>query len=176
MTPGESRHQGHGPAGFLHTLNRMWMALGVGVDLIHALAMAAWFVGFPLLFVLRWPGVRLAYATYAVVFIVASQASRLLLGECFLTTATRWCWSHDAAHAVSSEWFTVRLARGVFGMAPSHRAVARVSEALVLATAAGVIVSVVRSRRAGVASACGLDLACADARLQTVKKGGIADG
>lgn len=125
----------------------MWTGLGVGVDLIHALAMAAWVVGFPLLFVRRWPRARLAYAAYAVLFIVVSQASMILLDECFLTTVTRWCWSHDPTSVVSNDWFTVRLARAVFGMAPSRRVISWVSEALVLATAAAVIVSVFRSRR-----------------------------
>lgn len=128
----------------------MWTALGVGVDLIHALAMVAWLVGFPLLFVRRWPRARLAYAAYAVLFIVASQASMIVLDECFLTTLTRWCWSHDPANVVSNDWFTVRVARAVFGMAPSRHVVASVSEALVLATAGAVIVSVFRSRRLAV--------------------------
>lgn len=125
----------------------MWITLGVAVDFVHALAMAVWFLGLPLLFVRRWPRVRLGYAVYAVTFIVASQVSMLLLDECFLTTITRWCWAHDSTHVVSSEWFTVRLARAVFGMAPSQRLISRISEALVLVTAAGVIFSVVRARR-----------------------------
>ena len=127
----------------------MWIALGVGVDLIHALAMVAWFAGFPLLFVKKWPRARLTYATYAVSFVVLSQASMIFMGECFLTTVTRWCWRHDPALVVSNDWFTVRLARVVFGMAPSRHFVSRISEVLVLATAAGVVVSVFRSRRHG---------------------------
>jgi hypothetical protein len=109
--------------------------------------MASWFAGFPLLFVSRWPRARLAYAIYAVGFIVVSQASMLFLRECVLTELTRWCWAHDPAHVTSDEWFTERLARSVFGMAPSRHVISRISEALVLATAAGVIVSVARSHR-----------------------------
>ena len=124
----------------------MWIALGVGVDLIHALAMAAWVGGLPLLFVRRWPRVRLAYATYAVVFIVVSQVSMLFIDECFLTAVTRWCWRHDPAQVISNDWFTVRLARAVFGLAPTQHVISWLSEVLVLATAAGVIVSVFRSR------------------------------
>ena len=135
------------PGHFIARRKPMWTALGVGVDLIHALAMVAWLVGLPLLFVRRWPRARLAYAAYAVLFIVASQASMIVLDECFLTTLTRWCWSHDPANVVSNDWFTVRLARAVFGMAPSRHVVSRISEALVLATAAGVIVSVLRAHR-----------------------------
>ena len=125
----------------------MWSALGVAVDLVHALAMASWLLGLPLLFVRRWPRARLWYALYAAAFIVLSQASMLLMGECFLTSLTRWCWAHGPMHAASNDWFTVRLARAVFGMAPSRRIISWLSEALVLATAAGVSVSVVRARR-----------------------------
>lgn len=127
----------------------MWTALGVGVDLIHAAAMVVWLAGLPLLFVHRWKRVRLVYASYAALFIVLSQGSMLVLDECFLTTLTRWCWSHDPGHAVSNDWFTLRLARVVFGMAPSRRIISRLSEALILVTAAGVIVSVLRARRRG---------------------------
>ena len=121
--------------------------LGAGVDFIHALAMAAWLIGLPLLFLRRWPRARVAYATYAVVFIVLSQASMFVLNECFLTTIARWVWEHEPARPVSHEWFTVRLARFVFGMAPSHRSISRATEALVLVTALGALVSVLRSRR-----------------------------
>ncbi len=124
----------------------MWIALGVGVDLFHALAMVAWVAAFPLLFLKRWPRARLVYATYAVTFILLSQGSRLILGECFLTTISHFCIEHDPTRVVSGEWFTVRVARAVFGMAPSHRGIARLSEALVLATAIGVIVSIARMR------------------------------
>ncbi len=125
----------------------MWSALGAGVDLMHACAMAVWFLGFPLLFVTRWPHARLVYAVYAVTFIVASQSSMVLLNECFLTTIARWCWAHDPTQAVSNDWFTVRIARAVFGMSPSRHVISRLSEALVLVTAAGVIISIVRARR-----------------------------
>jgi hypothetical protein len=125
----------------------MWTALGAGVDFIHAIAMAAWVVGFPLLFVQRWPHARLAYATYAVLFVVLSQTSMFLLHECFLTKVASWCWGHDPSHFASNDWFTERLARAIFGMAPSRHLIARLSEALVLATVAGVILSVVHVRR-----------------------------
>jgi putative copper export protein len=119
----------------------MWTALGVGIDLVHALAMAVWLGGLPLLFVKRWPRARIVYATYAVTFIVVSQASMIFLDECILTVATRWCWGHDPSHVISNDWFTERLARAVFGMAPSRHVISRLSEVLVLATAAGIIAS-----------------------------------
>jgi hypothetical protein len=95
----------------------------------------------------RWPRARFAYASYAVVFIVLSQTSMLLFGECFLTELTHWCLGHDPGRVTSDDWFTERLARYVFGMAPSRHGISRLSEALVLATAAGVLVSVLRAHR-----------------------------
>ena len=124
----------------------MWTVLGVGVDVLHALAMAAWLLGFPLFFMGRWPRARVAYAAYAVGFVVASQLSMAVLGECFLTAITRWCWSHVPEETVSNAWFTERMAHVIFGLAPSRHVIARLSEAVVLATAAGVVVSIVRSR------------------------------
>lgn len=134
-------------AALLHSVRRMWAVLGSAVDLIHALAMTLWLVGLPLLFMRRWPRARVAYAGYALGFIVLSQTSMVVLNECFLTTLARWCWDQGPAHRVSHEWFTVRISRFVFGMAPSHRVISRATEALVFVTAAGALVSVLRSRR-----------------------------
>jgi hypothetical protein len=125
----------------------MWAVLGACVDFMHALAMTVWLVGLPLLFVRRWPRTRMTYASYAVAFIVLSQASMFWLNECFLTTLARWVWEHEPARPVSHEWFTVRISRFVFGMAPSHRSISRATEALVMITALGALVSVLRARR-----------------------------
>ncbi len=124
----------------------MWAVLASAIDLVHALAMVAWVVGLPLLFVRRWPRLRLGFAVYAIVFVVISQVSMLFLGECFLTTLARWAWERAPAGVASREWFTVRLAYVVFGMAPSHRTVSRASEALIVVTAAGVVYSLVHAR------------------------------
>jgi len=99
----------------------------------------------PLLFVKRWPRARVAYAIYAVVFVILSQASMVFLDECFLTAVTRWCYGHEPARTVSNEWFTVRLAQAIFGMAPSRHVLSAALRSVVLATAAGVILSIVRS-------------------------------
>src|SRR6185369_14576291 len=56
------------------------------VDFVHALFMAVWVLGLPLLFWRRFPRATWWYAVYAVTFIVLSQGSRIWLGECFLTT------------------------------------------------------------------------------------------
>lgn len=109
--------------------------------------MAVWVLGLPLLFIRRWPALRLRYALFAVFFVVTSQLSMVFLDECFMTTLARFFWEQAPVKEVSHEWFTVRLARAVFGMAPSHRAISRASEALILVTAAGVIVSARGKRR-----------------------------
>jgi hypothetical protein len=115
----------------------MAAALGAGIDLLHALLMAAWMLGLPLLFWHRWPRLTTRYAAYAIAFIVANQVSSYLLGECFLTSLARACWQRAGA-VPSGEWFTVRLAEAVFRLTPSHRSVRLSSEALILVTAAGV--------------------------------------
>lgn len=128
----------------------MWSALAACVDFLHASFMAAWVLGLPLLFLHRWPRAARAYAAYAIAFVTLNLASRRLLGECFLTTLARACWQEAARHGghgtVSQEWFTVRLAEAVFRLTPSHRGVKRVSEALIFATAIGVLVSAKSSR------------------------------
>src|SRR5687767_3739747 len=128
----------------------IWRTLGASVDLLHALAMAAWVLGLPLLFWHGRPRLTRAYGFYALIFVAALQLSHALLGECFLTTASRALWqraSPDGA-AASDEWFTVRLAEAIFDLTPSHRAVKLASEALIAVTAAGVLVSLRRTRPA----------------------------
>jgi hypothetical protein len=129
----------------------MWRTFSVSVDLIHAALMVVWVVGLPLLFIHRWPRLSRASALYCAVFILLSQGSQLLLGECFFTTIARWCWEHaardGAAPPASAEWFTVRLARAVFRLSPSHHAITRAFELLALVAAVGVLTSFVRTRR-----------------------------
>jgi hypothetical protein len=126
----------------------MWSALGATVDVAHALFMAAWVLGLPLLFCHARPRLRRAYALYAVVFISLNLASRAALGECFLTALARACWvraEHGASVPVSQEWFSVRLAKAVFQMTPTHASIKMGSEALILVTALGVLSSLRRS-------------------------------
>jgi hypothetical protein len=118
----------------------MWAVLADGVDLIHALLMAAWIVGMPLLFWHRWPRLTRAYSAYAVAFIVVSQASRWLFGECIFTVIALACLRLSSG-AVPDEWFTVRLAQAIFHLAPSHRSIVWVSESLILVTAIGMLLS-----------------------------------
>jgi hypothetical protein len=121
----------------------MWSALGAAVDVAHALFMAAWVLGLPLLFCHAQPRLRRAYALYAVAFIALNLASRAVLGECFLTALARACWERAAERGsgvpVSQEWFSVRLAEAVFRMTPTHGGIKIGSEALILVTAIGVL-------------------------------------
>lgn len=119
----------------------MWSELGAIVDAFHALFMAAWFLGLPLLFWRRWPRVSLAYGIYATVFVIASRFSHYAIGECFLTSLSRRFWQTGPPNPETDEWFTVRFAKMIFGLTPSHRAIAIGSEVLVLITAVGVLVS-----------------------------------
>ena len=110
------------------------------VDFLHALLMVAWIGGVPLFFWHRWPRVSRAYALYAAGFIVANVVSEWVLGECFLTTLTRYFWEHaldKPAHV--DDWFTVRFSELVFGLAPSHRAIKLVGKALIFVSAIGAL-------------------------------------
>lgn len=123
----------------------MWSSAAAAVDVIHAALMAVWMLGMPLLFIHRYPRLTLAYGVYAVAFVIVSRVSHWIGGECFLTTISARLWRAGASLTPESdEWFTVRLARLVFGMTPSHRAIAWGSEALVLVTALGVSLSMAR--------------------------------
>jgi hypothetical protein len=126
----------------------MWTELGAAIDAIHALAMTVWLLGLPLLFWRRWPRVSTAYGVYAVLFVVVTRVSHYALGECFLTRLSRLFWSAGPAGRETDEWFTVRFARLIFGLTPSHRLIALASEALILVTAIGVLVSLHGLRRA----------------------------
>ena len=114
--------------------------LAASVDFVHAIVMAAWACGLPLLFWHRWPRLTRSYSVFAVAFIMVSQLSHFWLGECVFTTIARWC-LRESTGPVSDEWFTVRLSQAIFHMAPSHRAVVWVSEALILVTATGMLAS-----------------------------------
>jgi hypothetical protein len=125
----------------------MWTLLGAAVDAAHALSMALWILGLPLLFWHRWPKLSTAYGIYAVVFVVATRVSHYAHGECFLTTLARRFWSVGGGGSEANEWFTVRFSKLIFGLTPSHREIALASEALVFVTAVGVLISLHRLRK-----------------------------
>ncbi len=123
--------------------------LATFLDFAHALFMLAWALGLPLLFWQRWPRLSRAYAIYAVIFVILNLASERLLGECFLTTLTRYFWEHAPTHpANTDEWFTVRFAELVFSLSPSHQSIKLIGKALVLVTAIGAILHISTSIRA----------------------------
>jgi hypothetical protein len=123
----------------------MWAAIAALVDVVHALAMASWLLGLPLLFWHGWPRATRAYAMYAIAFIVINEVSSLALGECVLTTLARACWNLAArageATPASREWFTVRLSEAIFRLTPSHEVIKAISKALVFLSAIGVLVA-----------------------------------
>jgi hypothetical protein len=127
----------------------MFPVLGSVVDFVHALLMVGWVAGLPLLFWHRHPRATRWYAVYAVGFVALNQVSRFFLGECFLTSLSRWFWEHGGAppRTAPGEWFTVRVAMAVFHMTPSHRSITVVSEILIFVTAVGMLLSMRRHRR-----------------------------
>ena len=117
--------------------------LATFLDFFHALLIAAWALGLPLLFWHRWPRLSRAYAIYAVAFVTLNLLSDWIMGECFLTTITRHVWEHARTHPTGiHEWFTVRFAELVFRLTPSHHAIKLISKVLVFVTAIGVLVHV----------------------------------
>jgi len=131
----------------------MYPWLASTVDFAHAMLMVAWVAGLPLLFWKKRPRLTRAYAVYAIVFIVLYQVSRVFLGECFLTTLSRFLWEHGGAPPRTSpnEWFTVRVAVMVFHLTPSHRSITIIGQILVFVSAVGMLLSLRRRRetRAG---------------------------
>jgi hypothetical protein len=127
----------------------MFGLAAAALDALHAVFMVLQVAGLPLFFWHRWPRLSRGYALYAVSFIALNQGSKLLLGECFLTTWARWLWSRAVLDPsdVPGEWFTVRVAQWVFHMTPSHRAVSLAGELLMLVTAIGVLALLRHARR-----------------------------
>lgn len=123
-------------------------AMAVVVDLIHAAALVAWIGGLPLLFWYRWPRLTRWYAIYALVFVALTQISYHLLGECFLTTIARFFFEQgdEPLSPDIGDWFTVRLAKWVFGFAPSRRSIVYVWEAGVVLTAVGALIALSADR------------------------------
>ena len=121
----------------------MIAVLAALLEFLHAVAMTAWVLGLPLLFWHRWPRLTRAYAWYAIAFVVLSQGSQWLLGDCFLTKWTDRLWDLASPPQATraSEWLTVRLAQAIFHLSPSHRAIVIASEALAIVSAAGMLVS-----------------------------------
>ena len=117
----------------------MYAVLSALVDFLHAASMVVWIGGLPLLFVRRWPRLSRAFALYAVLFVIVSQATQWILGECFLTTIARALARLGEAKGtfVDDDWFTQRVARSIFGLAPSRRAISIAFDALVGITALG---------------------------------------
>jgi hypothetical protein len=123
------------------------------IDVLHASLIAVWVLGLPLLVFRRRARLSRAYAIYALTFVVVSQVSQWVLGECFLTTLARFAWESQPAGTAPpdvEEWFTVRMAKAVFGATPSHRAVVVLSEIMIVVTALAALWSLHRHRASAV--------------------------
>jgi hypothetical protein len=123
--------------------------VAAALDAVHALLMVVWVAGIPLLFWHRWPRLSWSCVVYTIVFIVVSQASQWLLGECFLTTWARWFWRRGSGAPPferHGSWFTVRFSEAVFHLRPTQRAVSITWELLVLVCAIGIFLGYRRVR------------------------------
>jgi hypothetical protein len=111
--------------------------LAVLTDLFHAIVMLAWVLGLPLLFWYRYPKLSSNYAIYSIFFIIVNLSSQYFLGRCILTEISDYFWKHSSAHVDTSEWFTVKFSKLIFGLTPSHFLIKRITEFLILISSIG---------------------------------------
>jgi hypothetical protein len=118
------------------------------IDFVHALAMVAWVMGLPVLFLRSWPRARRWYAVYALTFIILSKGSQWLLGACFLTRLSTILWNVGAPHRGDEPetWFTVRFAERIFHLRPSEDAVVLAWDVALAVSCAGLLVHLRRAR------------------------------
>ena len=117
-------------------MSGIYSTLAMLVDLAHAAAMVAWGLGLPLLFWHRFERLSHFYTWFAALFVVSTVASRLALGECFLTTIARDLW-YAAGGFREQVPFTVVLTNTVAGIRPTYRSVVVLWELAVLVTSLG---------------------------------------
>lgn len=131
----------------------MYAVLAVTTDITHLAAMVLWAVGLPLLFWHRWPRLTLAYTWFALLFVVVSQLSHVVLDECFLTTLSRALWL--AAGDPTAGSFSVRLVNAVAGIRPSEESAVLAWEIAIAFTGGAMLWSMHRARSARIARARG---------------------
>lgn len=117
-------------------MSGVYSTLAMLVDLTHAAAMLTWGLGLPLLFWHRFERLSHLYTWFAVLFVVSTVASRLTLGECFLTTIARELW-HASGGFRERVPFTVVFVNTVAGIRPTDRSVIVLWELAVLVTSLG---------------------------------------
>lgn len=123
----------------------MYAALATLSDVLHALTMIVWALGLPLLVWHRWPRLTRAYSWFALAFIVASQLSHLVLGECFFTTLSRALWTAAGNPVVGS--FTTQLVSRIAGFRPTGREIVVAWETAIVVTSLALLWSAHRRRR-----------------------------
>jgi hypothetical protein len=105
-------------------------------DIVHAGVMLVWGLGLPLLFWHRFLRLSRAYMWFSLVFVVVTAASRVLIGECFLTTIARELWLGGDGFREQMP-FTVLLTEWVAGIRPTAREAVLLWEFAVFVSSAG---------------------------------------
>jgi Trk-type K+ transport system membrane component len=123
----------------------MYAALAVSIDVLHALTMIVWALGLPLLLWHRWPKMTVIYTWYGLAFVVLSQLSHLVFGECFFTTLSRASWEAAGDPAMGS--FSARLVNRIAGFRPTEREVVIGWEVAIVLTSVNLLWSTYRRRR-----------------------------
>jgi hypothetical protein len=124
----------------------VFRALAASVELFHAFVMIAWGLGLPLLFWHRYRRLSRGYMWFSLVFVSTSVLSRLVLGECFLTTLARYLWEAGGGFRERVP-FTVLFANAVAGVRPSTRAAVLAWEIAIVTTSLGTLLCWRKTRR-----------------------------
>jgi hypothetical protein len=114
----------------------MLQLLAAITDIVHAGVMLVWGLGMPFLFWHRFARLSRAYMWFSLVFVVVTVASRVLIGECFLTTIARELWLAGDGFREQMP-FTVLLTEWVAGIRPTAREAVLLWEFAVFVSSAG---------------------------------------
>jgi hypothetical protein len=91
------------------------------VELCHGLLMVVWGLGLPLLVWRRFERLSRAYGWFSLTFVLGSLLSRVVLGECVLTTVAHWLWQASGGHQEKVP-FIVTFTNSVARIRPSNDA------------------------------------------------------
>lgn len=98
--------------------------------------MIVWGLGLPLLFWHRYERLSRAYNWFVIVFVVISVGSKLVLGECVLTTLARHLWLAGGGYRAGVP-FTVLFVNAIAGIRPTTESAVLAWEIAITATSIG---------------------------------------
>lgn len=115
----------------------MFIFIAICVDVIHAIAMMLWVIGLPLLFYNKYPSLSIGYAIYSILFIIINQLSHYYWGHCIFTVLSNYYYKLANSNVDTGEWFSIRFARYIFGLTPTHKGVNIATQLLIMISSFG---------------------------------------